>query len=103
MRFNRGADLGPTRGIDPDAAISYSELCSGWVFRKLWNSWRARFPFFAANVRNQFGETRGDECRRVGLTIALYRYTQQLGHAAQDVHSAIFSVAAQTNHRRNVE
>src|SRR5215831_7001155 len=100
MRFNCGADLGPTRGIDPDTAILYGELCSGWIFRKVG---RARFPFFAASACNQFSETRGDERRCVGLTIGLHRRVQEFRYAAQNVDSAIFSVAAQTNYCGNVE
>src|SRR6516164_58554 len=103
MRFNCGADLAPTRGVDPDTTILHWELFGGWIFRKFWHSRRARFPFFAAGARDQFGETCGDERGGVGLTVALHRRVQELRCAAQNVYSAIFGIAAQTNHRGNVE
>src|SRR6516165_7354068 len=102
MRFNGGADLRPTRGIDPDTAILYRKLRSGWLFDKFWHSRRARFPFLAA-AGDQFGKTGGYERRCVDLTIALHCRLQQLRYATQNLHSAIFGVAAQTNYRRNVE
>ena len=66
MRFNCGADLRPTRGVDPDTAIFYRKLCGGRIFDKSWHSRRARFPFFAAGAGDQFGKTLGDERGRVG-------------------------------------
>src|SRR4030095_10480390 len=103
MRFNYLADLGPTRGVDPDAAISYREFCDGWIFDKFWYSRRARVPLFAVPAGDQFGETRGDERGRVGFAVALDLRTQQLRCPTQDLHGAIFGVAAQTNHCGNVE
>src|SRR5438874_6357088 len=103
MGFNCGADLRPLRRVDTDAAIFYRELGGGWIFDKFWYSRRARFPFFAARVGDQFGEMCGDERRRIGFAIALDRRAQQRRNAMQNVHGAIFSVAAQTNHNGNVE
>src|SRR5215831_8970932 len=103
MRFNCGADLRPTRGIDPDTAILYSELCGGWIFRKFWHSRRARFPFFVVDTGDEFCKTGGDERRCVGFTIALHWRVQELRYAMQNVNSAIFRVPAETYHRGNVE
>src|SRR5215468_5449131 len=102
MRFNGGADLRPTRGIDPDTAILYSELCGGWIFDKFWHSRRARFPFLAA-ASDQFGKTGGDERGCVGFAVAFDWRTQELRHAMQNLHSAIFGVAAETNHCGDVK
>src|SRR4029434_8366962 len=98
MRLNFVPDFRPTRGVDPDTAIFYLELCGGSIFYKFWHSGRARFPFFAVTAGDQLRETLGDERGCVGLTIALHRRAQQLGYAAQNVYRPIFSVAAQTNH-----
>src|SRR6266478_6601780 len=103
MRFNWGADLRPTRGVDPDTAIFYREPCGGWIFDKFWHLRRTRFPFFAAGAGNQFCKTRGDERGRVGFAVAFDRRTQELRHAMQDLHASIFGVAAETNHRGDVE
>src|SRR6266478_7025148 len=103
MRFNCGADLRPTRGVDPDTAIFYRELCGGWIAHKFWNSRRTWSPFFAVSASDQFGETRGDECGRVGFAVAFDRRTQELRHAMQDLHGSIFGVAAETNHCGDVE
>src|SRR4051812_28010287 len=103
MRFNCGPDLRPTRGIDPDAAIFYLELCGGWIFYKFWHSRRARLPFFAVGVADKFGKTRGDKRGCVGLTIAFDRCRQELRHAMQDIHGSVFGVAAETNHCGDVE
>src|SRR5205823_14453023 len=103
MSFNCGADLRPLRRVDTDAAIFYRELCGGWIFDKFWYSRRARFPFFAARIGDQFGEMCGDERRRIGFAIALDRRAQQLRCAAQNLHSAILGISAQTNYCWNVE
>src|SRR5437667_10158422 len=103
MRFNRGANLCPARGVDPDTAIFYRELCGGWIFDKFWHSRRARPPLFAARASDEFRKTGGDERGCVGFTIALHWRVQQLRYATQNVHSAIFGVAAQTNYCGNVE
>src|SRR5215510_16073684 len=103
MCFNRSADLGPTRGIDPDKAIFYSELCSGWIFDEFWQLRRARFPFFSAGIGDQFRKTGGDKRGCIGFAVTFDWCTQELGHAMQDVYSAIFGIAAETNHRRDVE
>src|SRR5437762_11794609 len=103
MRFNCRADLRPICSVDPDTAVFYRELCGGWSAHKFWNSRRTRFPSFAADASDQFCETRGDERGRVGFAIALDWCLQQLRCATQNVHSAIFGVAAQTNHCGNVE
>src|SRR6266511_3331053 len=102
MRFDYGADLRPTRGVDPDTSIFYLELCGGWILDKFWYSRRARSPFFTV-AGDQFCKTRGDERWRVGFTIAFHWRTQELRHAMQDLHGSIFSVAAQTNHCGNVK
>ncbi|KAG0506349.1 MAG: hypothetical protein Udaeo_02720 [Candidatus Udaeobacter sp.] len=103
MRFNCGADLRPTRGVDPDTAILYRELCGGRIFDKFWHLKRARSPSFAAGGGDQFGKTRGDERGRVGFAVAFDRRTQELRHAMQDLHGSIFGVAAETNHCGDVE
>src|SRR6266436_6075083 len=103
MPFNGRADLRPTRGVDPDTAILYCEPCGGWIFNKFWHARRARFPFFAACISNQFGETRCDERRRVRFAVPLHRCVQELLHAAQNLYCAIFGIAAQTNHCGDVE
>src|SRR5207248_11038148 len=103
MRLNCSADLRPMRGVDPDNAVFYGELCDGWTAHKFWHPRRAWFPFFAVGAGDQFCETRGDERGRLGLTTAYDRWTQELRHAMQDLHSAIFGVAAQTNHCGNVQ
>src|SRR5262245_1401652 len=102
MRFNCSAHLRPTRGIDPDAAIFYRELCGGWISRKFWHSLRARLPFLAG-TGDQFSETCRNERGCVGFTITLHWRAQQLRYPTQNVHSAIFGVAAQTNHCGDVE
>src|SRR5678816_3372202 len=89
MRFNCGADLRPTRSVDPDTAILYRELCGGRIFDKFWHSRRARSPILAAGAIYQFGKTRGDERWRVGFAVAFDRRTQDLRHAMQDLHGAI--------------
>src|SRR3954469_18594850 len=89
MRFNCGADLRPTRGVDPDTAIFYRELRDGWIFHKFWNSRRARLPFFAVGAGDQFCKTRGDECGRVVFAVAFDRRTQELSHAMKDLHCSI--------------
>src|SRR5215471_10528654 len=98
MRFDCRADLPPTRGVDPDTAILYGEVCSRWIFNKFWHAWRARFPFFAASASNQFGETHGDERGRVRFAVFLDRRPQELRHAMQNVHRSIFGITAQTNY-----
>src|SRR5947208_10635243 len=103
MRFNCGADLRPTRSVDPDTAIFYLEFCGGWLFDKFWHLRRARSPFRAAGVSDQFRKTRGDERGRVGFAVAFDRRTQELRHAMQDLHSSIFGVAAETDHCGDVE
>src|SRR5438094_127775 len=103
MRFNCRSDLRPTWCVDPDTAIFYLELCDGWTAHKFWHPRRARFPFCAAGAPDQFRKARGDKRGRVALTIAFNRCTQELRHAMQDLHSAIFGVAAQTNHCGDVE
>src|SRR6476619_6287145 len=103
MRFNSGTDLRPTRGVDPDTAIFYRELCGGWIAHKFWNSRRTRSPFLAAGAGNQFCKTRGDKRGRVGLTIAFDRRTQELRYAMQDLYGSIFGVPAETNHCGDVE
>src|SRR3981189_2266113 len=102
MRFNSGTDLRPTRGVDPDTAIFYRELCGGGIFDKFWRSQRTRFPFFAV-AGDEFCKTRGDKRGRVGLTIAFDRRTQELRCAMQDLYGSIFGVAAETNHCGDVE
>src|SRR5439155_21196910 len=97
------ADLGPTSGVDPDTSIFYCELCGGWIFDKFWHARRAWFPFCAAIVRDKFREASRDKRGCVRFAIPLDWRAQQLGHAMQNLHSAIFGVAAQTNDRRNIE
>src|SRR5262245_58144568 len=103
MRFNCGADLWPTRGLDPDTAIFYLEFCGGWMFDKFWQLRRPWFPFFATGARDKFRKTRGDERGCVSFAVAFDWRTQELGHAMQDVYGTIFGIAAQTNHCRDVE
>src|SRR5215471_18518017 len=103
MSFNCSTDLRPAPGIDPDMAIFYRELGGGWIFDKLWDSRRARFPFFVVDARDQFRETRGDERGCVALTIALHSCVQELRYAAQNLHGAIFGVTAQTNYCGDIE
>src|SRR4029453_4079961 len=98
MRFNCGADLRPMRGVDPDTAIFYRELCGGWILDKFWHSRRARVPFFAPAAGNQFDKTRCDERGRVGFSVAFDRRRQELRHAMQDLDCSISVVAAATNH-----
>src|SRR5215469_2549236 len=103
MRFNCGAHIGPTRGVDPDTAIFYCELCGGWMFAKFWQLRCAWFPFFPACARDQFRKSSGDQRGCVGLAVAFDWHTQELGHAMQDVYSTIFGIAAETNHCRDVK
>ena len=72
MRFNRGADLRPTRGVDPDTAILYRELCGGRIFDKFWQSRRALSSFFAV-AGDQFCKPRRDHGWRIGFAITLDR------------------------------
>src|SRR5262245_12617387 len=102
MRFNCGADLRPTCGIDPDTAIFYREFCGGCMFDKFWQLRCAWFPFFSAGARDQFRKTRGDKRGRVGFAVPFDWRTQEPGHAMQNVYSTIFGIAAETNHCRDV-
>src|SRR4029079_8289279 len=103
MRFNCGTDLSPTCSVDPDTAIFHLELCGRRIFHKFWQSRRTWFPFFPAGIRDEFCKARGDERGSVGFAVAFDRRTQELRHAMQDLHCAIFGFPAQTNYCGDVE
>src|ERR1051325_6489770 len=103
MRFNCGPDFRPTRGVHPDAAIFYGELCSGCMFDKFWPSRTARLPFSTPGAGDEFCKTGGDKRGCVRFTVTFDLRVQQLGHATQNVYGAVFGIAAETNHCWDVE
>src|SRR5438309_3105479 len=106
MRFDGGTNpavAGPFRSVNPHATTFHGKHGGRFIFYELRHPWRARFPFRAARALDEFREAPGDSSRRVGFAIALDWGAQQLGHALQNVHGAIFSVATQANHRGNIE
>src|SRR5438874_17144 len=103
MGLDRAVNLRPVRAIDPRPPAFHRNRCDRWILNELWHAWRARFPFCSLAGRNKFGKAGGNRGRRIGLTIALDRRAEQPRHSLQNLHRAIFGVAAQTNDGGNIE
>src|SRR5204862_6847336 len=101
--LDREATQPTLRGVNPVASIYHGKRRRRWIVDELLNTRSARFPFGTVRADDKFREALGDHGRRVGLAIALHWRAQKRRRAPQNVYGAIFGVATQTNHRRNIE